>query len=71
MNMTFEERCRLSERCVPVSEYRTRLAGLHKDMLGRIKELEDKLKDQSSVAGACRHPQSFQGSCLSCGASVD
>ena len=36
--MTFEERCRLSEQCLPEAPYRMLLTNLHNEMLGKLAE---------------------------------
>ena len=39
-NLTFAERCALSENCLPESEYREQLIKLHRHMLAKIDKLE-------------------------------
>ena len=36
--MTFEERCRLSEQCLPEAPYRMLLTNLHNEMLSKLAE---------------------------------
>ena len=36
--MTFEERCRLSEQCLPEAPYRMLLTNLHNEMLRKLAE---------------------------------
>ena len=46
---TFEERCRLSEQCLPDAPYRAMLTKLHEEMLEEIKLLKATRKDTSDA----------------------
>lgn len=46
--MTFEERCRICEQCIPESEFRNRMKQLHDEMLDRIAWLESACESLSA-----------------------
>lgn len=47
--MTFEERCKVCEQCLPESPFRGQVEKLHNEMLAKIAELENRLKQKAVI----------------------
>jgi hypothetical protein len=50
-NMTFAERCTLSEQCLPDAPYRAMLTKLHGEMLQEIERLNAEVLEQCRING--------------------
>lgn len=49
MSRTFTDRCNLAETCLPPAGYRNQLRMLHSEMLDRIIELEEELREAKQI----------------------
>ena len=69
-HMTFEQRCRISEQCLPDAPYRAMLIALHDEMLAALAQpefIKHHGDDEGWSEWVCPDPNGYLMQCCDCG----